>query len=69
MTVKLFSLVHMLCFHHQLTPQSQVNSIQYQNGSTFTAHALNNTLEVFKKSVYFADSRVAKVMVVLTDGQ
>ncbi|XP_078489530.1 integrin alpha-D-like [Ciona intestinalis] len=49
--------------------QMAVDSIQFQGFTTFTAHALNRTVEEFMNSTRFSDPTTRKVIVLLTDGQ
>jgi len=51
-----------------MCPQEKVDKIKFQGYSTYTAHALNTSVEVFQSSSRFHYHDVIKVLIVLTDG-
>ncbi|CAK8688521.1 unnamed protein product [Clavelina lepadiformis] len=46
-----------------------VHQIQRHGYTTYTAHAINKTVEDFKNSSRFGDSTTTKIMILLTDGR
>ena len=49
--------------------QESVYKIALQDFSTYTAHALNKTVEDFKSSYRYNSSSTVKVLILLTDGE
>ena len=49
--------------------QTAVDKISYQGYKTYTAHAINTTVNVFKDSPQYAKAGNSKVMILITGGR